>query len=79
MTNPRIGEIDIEIAGKPYTIKPTFTILSKIEKLAGGSLADWSKINSIGGIASAFHVALVTIYGKEAPSLDEVGDRKSVG
>lgn len=38
MTNPHRGEVEIVLAGKSYTMRPTFQALAEIEHLAGAGM-----------------------------------------
>lgn len=79
MANRLKGDIDIELGGKKYLLRPTFEGLLEIEDKAGVGLSqilhrfinkDWSMKH----VAAVIYGGLLH-YGEKAPSFEEVGKK----
>lgn len=73
MANEVRGEIDIEVQGATYTIKPTFNCIVEIEKLCGGSILNIPQHFSISSLAKIFYSAIREANKQSHPSVNEVG------
>ena len=78
MANKHRGEVEVELDGKPITLRPTFDALCEIEGRSGLTIAELGA-RALTGRLGLFHVALIiwagrrAVVGEGAPSLNDIG------
>ena len=77
MANPHRGEVEITLAGKTYTMRPTFEALCEIEDRTGVGLAVQLRRFAEGTFGvrdvAAILSAGIRASDKAAPGIDEIG------
>lgn len=81
MSNPLLGELEIELGDEKFTLRPTFEGLMQIEQRSGSSIAQLSKKIMVGitGIQDATAIVYGGVYGycdgKPKFTYEEIGNK----
>ena len=74
MANRHRGEVEVDLGGKTYALRPTFQALAEIEDKTGTNLVTLARRFADGDIGVRdVAVVLWAGMGEGAPSLDDVG------
>ncbi len=79
MANPLRGEVDIRLAGKAYTLRPTFQALCELEQRAGSNLYHIARRFEDGSftlldITCVVWSGIRGTLGASAPTFEDIGE-----
>jgi hypothetical protein len=72
MANAERGEVNVEVEGKPYTLRPTFDSLCELEELVGrpiDQIMSEMQQGRLSGVRSVMWCMLQDAHAKEFPTL----------